>query len=95
MDIPLKWTHDKLFSLWFCLHYCYCLLLSCSYELELMPCQNGLLLIKGNRKKSEFDKLIAGTDKMQLQISWIKVILSSAIYYLQQDFTGIIIIVLK
>lgn len=51
--------------------------------------------MKGNRKKSEFDKLIAGTDKMQLQISWIKVILSSAIYYLQQDFTGIVIIVLK
>lgn len=45
------------------------------------------------QEKSEFDKPIAGTDQMQLQISWLKVILSSAIYYLKQDFTGIIIII--
>lgn len=37
------------------------------------------------REKNEFDNLIAGIDKWKLLITWVRMILSSAMYYLKYN----------
>lgn len=49
-----------------------------------MPYQKGLFLLIKKEKKKEFVKLIAEIDEMQLLTSWVKIILSSAIYLLPE-----------